>query len=134
MSRCDPTVPRWMPHRMRLCKPGFIIDEHSDVADNETVRCQMTCVMDALRNPYKPRPEGEWVGGEITRSFWLNAIRTVTPTAQKRFVNAFQLFTDAVVQEVIERNAHHIRTLRATSSSAGSAVEQCLRLPLTSTP
>ncbi|KAL4245637.1 Isoprenoid synthase domain superfamily protein [Abortiporus biennis] len=46
----------------------FVIDEHSDVADNDTVRCQMDCVMDALRNPHKLRPEGEWIGGEITRS------------------------------------------------------------------
>ncbi len=47
----------------------FVIDEHSDVADNDTARHQMDCVMDALRNPHKPRPEGEWIGGEVTRSY-----------------------------------------------------------------
>ncbi len=52
----------------------FVIDEHSDVADNETAQFQMECVMDALRNPYKPRPEGEWIGGEVTRSYVVSTI------------------------------------------------------------
>ncbi|KAF9038910.1 terpenoid synthase [Hymenopellis radicata] len=89
----------------------FVIDEHSDVADNDTARRQMDCVMDALRNPHTPRPEGEWIGGEVTRSFWLNAIRTATPIAQKRFIDMFQLYTDSVVQQAVDRNAHHIRDI-----------------------
>ncbi|KAF9034651.1 terpenoid synthase [Hymenopellis radicata] len=91
----------------------FIIDEHSDVADNETARRQMDCVMDALRNSHKPRPDGEWIGGEVTRSFWSNAIRTATRTAQKRFIDTFQLYTDAVVQQAVDRNAHHIRDIES---------------------
>lgn len=45
----------------------FIIDEHSDVEDEHVVREMAGIIMDALRNPHKPRPEGEWVGGEATR-------------------------------------------------------------------
>ena len=45
----------------------FIIDEHSDVEGEHVVREMADIVMDALRNPYKPRPSGEWVGGEATR-------------------------------------------------------------------
>ncbi|KAF9034645.1 terpenoid synthase [Hymenopellis radicata] len=90
-----------------------IIDEHSDVADNETARRQMDCVMDALRNPHKPRPAGEWIGGEVTRSFWSNAIRTATRTAQKRFIDTFQLYTDAVVQQAVDRSTHHIRDIES---------------------
>ncbi|KAF8912642.1 terpenoid synthase [Mucidula mucida] len=89
----------------------FLIDEHSDVADKETARFQMECVMDALRNPHKPRPEGEWIGGEVARSFWLNAIRTATPAAQKRFVDMFQSYTDAVVQQAADRDVHRIRDI-----------------------
>ncbi|KAI0784430.1 terpenoid synthase [Abortiporus biennis] len=91
----------------------FVIDEHSDVADNDTVRCQMDCVMDALRNPHKPRPDGEGIGGEVTRSFWMNAIRTIMPNVQKRFIDAFQLYTDSVVQQAVDRNAHHIRDIKS---------------------
>ena len=45
----------------------FVIDEYSDVGDVETVREQKDIVMDALRNPHKPRTKGEWIGGEIAR-------------------------------------------------------------------
>lgn len=45
----------------------FVIDEESDRADEHEARYQADCVMDALRNPYKERPVGEWVGGQITR-------------------------------------------------------------------
>lgn len=47
----------------------FIIDEHSDVEGQDVVRQMADIVMDALRNPDQPRPEGEWVGGEATRQY-----------------------------------------------------------------
>jgi hypothetical protein len=45
----------------------FIIDEHSDVESGHVVREMADVIMDAIRNPHKPRPEGEWVGGESAR-------------------------------------------------------------------
>lgn len=45
----------------------FVIDEHSDVSTTKTVRQQADVVMDAIRNPHTPRPENEWVGGEVAR-------------------------------------------------------------------
>jgi hypothetical protein len=45
----------------------FVIDEYSDVADGYGAREQANIVMDALRNPHKPRPKGEWIGGEVAR-------------------------------------------------------------------
>jgi uncharacterized protein (DUF2126 family) len=50
----------------------FIFDEWSDVSDEKDTRRQADAIMDALRNPYKPRPQGEWVGGEATRQFVLH--------------------------------------------------------------
>ena len=44
-----------------------LIDEYSDVSDPSEVRKQKDIIMDALRNPHKPRPKGEWIGGEATR-------------------------------------------------------------------
>lgn len=46
----------------------FVIDEWSDVSDARETRYQADAIMDALRNPYKPRPKGEWIGGEVARS------------------------------------------------------------------
>lgn len=45
----------------------FVIDEHTDVASTQTVQRQADIVMDALRNPHTPRPENEWIGGEVAR-------------------------------------------------------------------
>jgi hypothetical protein len=47
----------------------FVIDEYSDVSEEGEVRQQKDVVMDALRHPYKPRPKGEWIGGEVTRQW-----------------------------------------------------------------
>jgi hypothetical protein len=47
----------------------FVIDEESDLADEQLARYQADCIMDALHNPYKPRPPGEWVGGRITQEY-----------------------------------------------------------------
>lgn len=47
----------------------FIIDEHSDVADGRRAREHANIVMDALRNPLKHQPEGEWISGEIARQY-----------------------------------------------------------------
>ncbi|KAF8481434.1 terpenoid synthase [Gautieria morchelliformis] len=91
----------------------FVIDEHTDIADGKTARNQADIVMDALRNPHTPRPTGEWVGGEVARQFWLNAVKIATPSSQRRFMDSFQTYTDAVVQEAIERGTSHIRDVQS---------------------
>lgn len=46
----------------------LIYDEYTDACDTlEEAQEMADIVMDALRNPHKPRPEGEWLGGEVTR-------------------------------------------------------------------
>ena len=45
----------------------FTFDEYSDRSTPAEVRRQKDAVMDAFRNPHKPRPKGEWVGGEMAR-------------------------------------------------------------------
>ena len=39
------------------------------MADNETARNLADIMMDALRNPHKPRPQGEHVLGELCRRY-----------------------------------------------------------------
>lgn len=43
--------------------------------------------------------------------FWQLAIQTATPTAQRRFVDTFGRYMNAVVQQAEDRTRHHIRTL-----------------------
>lgn len=45
----------------------FVIDEHSDLSSVADAETQAQIIMNALMNPEKPRPHGEWVGGEVAR-------------------------------------------------------------------
>lgn len=45
----------------------FMFDEHSDTASPDEVWEQARIQIDAFCRPTKPRPEGEWVGGEFAR-------------------------------------------------------------------
>ncbi|KAL0579187.1 hypothetical protein V5O48_002809 [Marasmius crinis-equi] len=87
----------------------FVVDEYTDVASAGDARRLCDIVMDALRNPQTPRPAGEWIGGEIARQFWGNAIVTGTPSFQRRFIQTFEDYLDAVVEQAIDRNESRIR-------------------------
>ncbi|KAG1815061.1 terpenoid synthase [Suillus subaureus] len=91
----------------------FVIDEYSDVSKPSDVREQKNIVMDALHNPYKPRPKGEWVGGEIVRQFWERTIRDASAQSQKRFIVTFNLYLEGLVQQAIDRNEHRIRDIQS---------------------
>ncbi|KAF7296929.1 Terpene cyclase [Mycena indigotica] len=115
-NRCDFTSLAFPLLNREGCRIGcdlmnlfFVIDEHTDVAATAVVRQQADMIMDAIRHPNRPRPVGEWIGGEIARCFWSNATRTATPTAQRRFVEAFQQYMDGVVQQADDRNSSRIR-------------------------
>lgn len=45
--------------------------------------------------------------------FWQNAIKTATPSAQRRFIDTFQLYTDSVVQQAEDRDNHFIRDIES---------------------
>ncbi|KAG1822454.1 terpenoid synthase [Suillus subaureus] len=90
----------------------FVIDEYSDVSKPSDVREQKNTVMDALHNPHKPRPEGEWVGGEMTRQTWERTIRDASAQSQKRFIAAFDLFLEATMRQAIDRSKHHIHDIQ----------------------
>ncbi|ETW81359.1 hypothetical protein HETIRDRAFT_51706 [Heterobasidion irregulare TC 32-1] len=89
----------------------LLFDESSDVEDAAGVQLQADIIMDALCNPHKPRPAGEWIGGEIFRQFWERAIKTASPQSQKRLVNAFSTYTQSMVQQAADRSHAHIRDI-----------------------
>ena len=43
--------------------------------------------------------------------YWLNACRTASKTAQQRFIRGFKGYTDAVVQQSLDRDQSHIRDI-----------------------
>lgn len=45
----------------------FVFDEQTDIADTARTRELADIVIDAVRHPDRPRPEGEPIVGEITR-------------------------------------------------------------------
>ncbi|KAH9965227.1 terpenoid synthase [Russula dissimulans] len=90
----------------------FVYDEYSDVAHEDEVQVMANIIMDALRNPHTPRPKGEWIGGEVTREFWELAIKTASPGSQKRFIETFGTYTQAVVQQAADRTHKHVRTVQ----------------------
>jgi hypothetical protein len=47
----------------------FMFDEYSDQSTPDEVWRQAEIQMDAFCYPDKPRPRGEWVGGEIARQY-----------------------------------------------------------------
>ncbi|THU96145.1 terpenoid synthase [Dendrothele bispora CBS 962.96] len=91
----------------------FIFDEYSDVADPHTVRKQADIIMDAICNPHKPRPKGEFIGGEAHRQFWELASKGATHTVQRRFINTYQQYVDAVVQQAVDRANDYIRDVES---------------------
>lgn len=82
----------------------FLIDEHTDKEAPEVVQTRVDAVLDAIRNPHLPRPTGEWIGGEIARQFWVNALHNgVTPIVQRRFIDSLQTYLEGVVEEAKDR-------------------------------
>lgn len=109
----------------------FVFDEYTDAGTAADVDQLSAIVMDALYYPSIPRPEGENVVGEIARQsvvsgcderhsltncylrFWERAMRTASPSAQRRFVDAFAAYTHSVVQQAEDRDHNIIRTVDA---------------------
>ncbi|KAI0291779.1 terpenoid synthase [Multifurca ochricompacta] len=89
----------------------FLFDEYSDVADEDEVQEMVNIIMDALRNPHTPRPEGEWIIGEVTRQFWEMGIKTASPQSQKRFIETFGSYMQTVVQQAADRTNKYIPTI-----------------------
>ncbi|KAK7053212.1 hypothetical protein VNI00_003831 [Paramarasmius palmivorus] len=86
----------------------FMVDEHLEVASTVEARHIADTVLDALRNPGVPRPDGEWIGGEITRSFWEKATKTGTPSFQRRFIDTTSEYLDGCVEHAIDRSQSNI--------------------------
>jgi hypothetical protein len=48
---------------------SFAFDEYSDTQPENAVRAMVDIIVDALSNPSKSRPSGEFILGEVTRQY-----------------------------------------------------------------
>ncbi|SJL16467.1 uncharacterized protein ARMOST_19993 [Armillaria ostoyae] len=89
----------------------FVFDEYTDNAPPEIVRQYADIVMDAIRDPTKPRPSDEVVLGLVAQEFWALGVKAASNTSQKRFIETFGHYTDAVVQQAKDRHHRYIRNI-----------------------
>lgn len=85
----------------------LLLDEYTDIENEETA----DIVLDALHNPYKTRPEGECIIGEIARLFWARAIQFASLSSQHHFLETFTAYLYGVVAEALDREQGHKRNI-----------------------
>ncbi|KAK4235978.1 isoprenoid synthase domain-containing protein [Achaetomium macrosporum] len=110
----------------------FMFDEYSDGrASPEEVWNQARILTDAMTYPDKPRPEGEWVGGEVARQFWLRLPKTYTETFRRRFLKTWIDYVEAVARQAENRAVSRVLdpdsyiALRRDTSGAPSTLAMC---------
>ncbi|KAI5995364.1 terpenoid synthase [Pisolithus marmoratus] len=82
----------------------FIVDEYTDVEDADRAAEIVDIIIDTLKNPQRPRPEGEVILGEVIRQFWSRAIQSASPTSQQHFLDDYITYLRAVVAEAGDRD------------------------------
>ncbi|KAF9811098.1 hypothetical protein IEO21_06675 [Rhodonia placenta] len=89
----------------------FVFDEYSDVASVKDAQEMVDIVMDALRNPHKPRPKDENILGEIAKQFWERGVKTASAPSARRFVDYFEGYLKSVVEQAQDREHNRIRSI-----------------------
>ncbi|KAI0072163.1 terpenoid synthase [Panus rudis PR-1116 ss-1] len=116
-NRCDFNLlaslayPDLLPERLRtacdLMNLFFIFEEYSDDQTSMDVQNVRAAIMRGLRSPDKPHAITNKASlvGEMYRQFWCRATARGHPVAHQRFVDAFDLYTTAVVEEAVARES-----------------------------
>ena len=105
----------------------FIVDEYTDVEAPPRVSEMVEVMIDALRNPDKPRPKGEVILGEVIKQyvcypikfyivlielirFWSRGRRTVPHETGEPFVTYFTYYLQSVGAEAEARDRDGVLT------------------------
>ncbi|KAL0945662.1 hypothetical protein HGRIS_014814 [Hohenbuehelia grisea] len=104
------------PHFRSACdlmNLSFVFDERVDRDSGRGVRHQTQEMMNALRHPYQNAGANEGVVGVMTRDFWLRSLSSAGTNheAAQRFVRDTQVYTDAVCQRSLDRDAGYVRSI-----------------------
>lgn len=101
----------------------FVVEASTDVESEAEARQTVEIAIDALRHPDKPRLEGEFILGEVTRQFvsslyistsqpltnrywrfWVRAQAIADPQTAERFIGVFIDYLQAVVVQARDRD------------------------------
>ncbi|KAK4445273.1 terpenoid synthase [Podospora aff. communis PSN243] len=107
-NRCDFARCRTGTDLMTLF---YTFDEYSDVEDKAVTKQMADILMDAIRNPDKPRPQGECCLGEMTRQFWSRGRQTSTAMGERHLIETMQQYVDGVVLQSDDRTRDRLRTI-----------------------
>ncbi|KAJ7204178.1 isoprenoid synthase domain-containing protein [Mycena pura] len=81
----------------------YCFDEYTDQGDEAFVRQAADAAKDALRNPFKSRPEGEMPIGEVFRQFLARTVPICSESVQQRLVETQERAMDGQVQQCVDR-------------------------------
>ncbi|KAI5998081.1 terpenoid synthase [Pisolithus albus] len=91
----------------------FIVDEYTDVEDAERTAEIVNIIIDALNNPYRSRPEGELILGEVIRqSVNLSSLRSWSPIILLQILDDFTTYLRAVIVEAGDRDKNVTRDIQ----------------------
>lgn len=85
----------------------LVVDEVTDRSTAAGAKGIVDIAIDALHNPYKMRPEGEYIIGEMMRQCSARAMQTISTTCYPRFIDSFTTYLRAVAVEAIDREQGH---------------------------
>ncbi|KAK7443530.1 hypothetical protein VKT23_015703 [Stygiomarasmius scandens] len=87
----------------------FAVDDISDELTADEVKNLSDICLDALRNPDKPRPQGEHPVGQLHKDFMSQLKKNSSQTTLRRFIPSYERYLEAVLYEAADRESHIIR-------------------------
>ncbi|KAJ6580441.1 terpenoid synthase [Mycena vulgaris] len=89
----------------------FVIDEVTDKLDAAAAKSFCDTIFNAIQSPNRPPPERHAVEAAIAREFWQRASDTSPAACQERFITAWRMYLDGVVQQAACREINYICTV-----------------------
>ncbi|KAI0703666.1 terpenoid synthase [Cerioporus squamosus] len=89
----------------------FNLDDICEKLDGKRAASTAHEIIGALRNPHGYRPTS--AVGRLTQSFWSRLTATGSLNAQKRFIDTFELYFHAVIQQVKDKASDTIPDLES---------------------
>ncbi|KAJ7887375.1 terpenoid synthase [Mycena leptocephala] len=89
----------------------LVVDEATDKLDAAAAKSCCDAIFNAIQYPNRPSLEGHAVEAAIAREFWQRASVTVPVACQERFITAWRMYLDVVVQQAVRRESNYICTL-----------------------
>ncbi|KZS92146.1 terpenoid synthase [Sistotremastrum niveocremeum HHB9708] len=87
----------------------IVTDDSGDTESAEEAQAIVDSINEGFNNPHVKMPRDRPVIAELTRQFWLKAMKLSTPSQRPRFLRLYGDFLNAVVIEAADRDDDKIR-------------------------